>query len=294
MDITWHAKHLKPRQMIVIPLVLAAFFAAIFFIRGVPMSIEFSSGTMISYRNLENSPNADVAESVLSTVLAADVKTVATQDSATGTFGLDIQTTKALDDNGKELVQRTMANQFGIDSMPEFYPIEPAISQAYLRGAMLAILFAFIAMFVIVFLVFRHKIVGVMLPCVALNMVWSLGGLALLQMQFSLASLTGFLLMIGFSVDTNILLATHVLKRVEGEPRERMVNAVLTGFMITGTTLVTMICINILVTNPSITQLATVLTFGLAGDLFNTWFLNAGALMWYAERQKKKEYYVSL
>lgn len=294
MDITWHTKHLKPRQMIAVPLVLAAFFAAVFFVRGVPMSIEFSSGTMISYRNLENSPNADTVESALSTVLAADVKAVTTQDSATGTFGLDIQTTKALDDNGREQVQRTMADQFGIQSTPEFYPIEPAISQTYLRGAMWAILFAFIAMFVIVLLVFRHKIVGMMLPCVALNMVWALGGLALLQMQFSLASLTGFLLMIGFSVDTNILLTTHLLKRVGGEPRERMANAMLTGFMITGTTLATMICINILVTNPSITQLATVLTFGLAGDLFNTWFLNGGALVWYTERQKRKEYYVSL
>ena len=294
MDITWHTKHLKPRQMIAIPLVLAAVFAAIFFIRGVPMSIEFSSGAMISYRNLENSPNADAVESALSTVLAADVKAVTTQDSAAGTFGLDIQTTKALDDNGKELVQRTMADQFGIQSMPEFYSIEAAISQNYLRGAMLAILGAFIAMFVIVFLVFRHKIVGAMLPCVAFNMVWALGGLALLQMQFSLAALTGFLLMIGFSVDTNILHTTHVLKRVGGEPRERMANAMLTGFMITGTSLATMICINVLVTNPSITQLATVLTFGLAGDLFNTWFLNGGVLIRYTERQKRKEYYVSL
>ena len=294
MDITWHTKHLKPRQMIAIPLVLAAFFAAIFFIRGVPMSIEFSSGSMITYRNLENIPNADAVESALRSALTAEVTAVQTQDLATGTFGLDIQTTKALDDNGKELVQRTMADQFGIQSMPEFYSIEAAISQNYLRGAMLAIIGAFIAMFVIVFLVFRHKIVGAMLPCVALNMVWALGGLALLQMQFSLASLTGFLLMIGFSVDTNILLTTHVLKRVGGEPRERMANAMLTGFMITGTSLATMICINVLVTNPSITQLATVLTFGLAGDLFNTWFLNGGVLVWHTERQKRKEYYVSL
>ena len=294
MDITWHTKHLKPRQMIAIPLVLAAFFAAMFLIRGVPMSIEFSSGTMITYRNLENSPNADAVESALITALAADVKAVTTQDTATDTFGLDIQTTKTLDDNGREQVQRTMADQFGIQSTPEFYPIEPAISQAYLRGAMWAIVLSFIAMFVIVFIVFRRKIAGMMLLCVALNMVWALGGLALFQMQFSLASLTGFLLMLGFSIDTNILLSEHMLRRVGGQPRERMATAMLTGYMITGTSLATMICINILVTNPSITQLVTVLTFGLAGDLFNTWFLNGGALIWYTERQKRKEYYVSL
>jgi len=280
--------------MIAIPLVLAAFFAAAFLIRGVPMSIEFSSGTMITYRNLENSPNADAVESALSTVLVADVKAVTTQDSATGTFGLDIQTTNALDENGQEQVQRTIADQFGIQSTPEFYAIEPAISQTYLRGAMWAMVLSFIAMFVIVSIVFRHKIVGVMLPCVGINMIWALGGLALLQIQFSLASLTGFLLMIGFSIDTNILLTEHMLRRVGGEPRERMATAMLTGWMITGTSLATMICINILVTNPSITQLVTVLTFGLAGDLVNTWFLNGGALVWYTERQKRKEYYVSL
>lgn len=292
MDITWHTKHLKPRQMIAIPLVLAAFFAAVFFIRGVPMSIEFSSGTMITYRNLENSPNADAVETALRAAFSAEVKAVPTLTD--NQYGLEIQTTKVLDENGKEILQRTMTERFGIKSMPEIDPIEPAESRSYFVGAMWAILCAFIAMFVIVLLVFRHKIVGGMLLCVALNMVWGLGGLALLQMQFSLAALTGFLLMIGFSVDTNILLTTHVLKRVGGEPRERMANAMLTGFMITGTSLATMICINVLVTNPSITQLATVLTFGLAGDLFNTWFLNGGGLIWYAERQKRKEYYVSL
>jgi preprotein translocase subunit SecF len=292
MDITWHTKHLKPRQMIAIPLVLAAVFAAIFFIRGVPMSIEFSSGTMISYRNLENSPNADAVETALRAAFLAEVK--ATPTFTDNRYGLEIQTTKVLDENGKEILQRAMTEQFGIEGMPEIDPIQPAESRSYFVGTMWAILFAFIAMFVILLLVFRHKIVGVMLLCVGLNMVWALGGLALLQFQFSLASLTGFLLMIGFSVDTNILLTTHVLKRVGGEPRERMATAMRTGFTITGTTLATMICINILVTNPSITQLATVLTFGLAGDLFNTWFLNGGALIWYMERQKRKEYYVSL
>jgi len=67
-----------------------------------------------------------------------------------------------------------------------------------------------------------------------------------------------------------------------------------TGFMITGTTIATMAAVNLLVTNASIDQLSIVIVFGLIGDLFNTWFLNAGMLIRYAERKKGKEYYVSL
>jgi preprotein translocase subunit SecF len=65
-----------------------------------------------------------------------------------------------------------------------------------------------------------------------------------------------------------------------------------TGFTITSTTLLTMLAVNLFVTNASLDQLSIVLVFGLAADLLNTWFLNAGILLRYLS--KKKTYYVAL
>ncbi len=294
MDITWHAKHLQVRKMAAIPLILAAFFATVLVVRGVPMSLEFSSGTMISYRDLENRPDTGAVEHVLGALLNADVKADAIQDPTTMKFGLDIQTTRVLDENLKDQTQRALAAQFGIQGAPDVLPFEPALSKAYQMQAVWAIVGALVAMAVILLFVFRRKLSLMMLPCVCLNMLAALGGMALFQVQFSLASLAGILLLIGYSVDTNILLGMRVLKRVGGEVRERVADAMKTGFMITGTTIATMVAVNLLVTHPQIDQLSAALVFGLIADLFNTWFLNAGVMIRYAERVGRKEYYVAL
>jgi len=280
--------------MVAIPIVIAIFFATIVALRGVPASLEFSSGTLISYHNLDNRPDANGVEQALGTLFGADVKADVTQDPATSKFGLDIQTTKVLDENLENQTVQMLSQQFGIQGTHDITPFEPALSEAYMKQTVLAIVGALIAMGVILLVVFRRKVSLTMLPCIALNMIAAFGGMALFQMQFSLASLAGFLLLIGYSIDTNILLGMSVLRRVGGEVRERVANAVKTGFMITGTTIATMVVVNIFVTNASIDQLSIVIVFGLIADLFDTWFLNAGILIRHAEHKKEKEYYVSL
>ncbi len=294
MDITWHAKHLKVRHMVAIPIVLAIFFATIVILRGVPKSLEFSSGTLISYHDLDNRPDANAVEQALGTLFGVEVKADVTQDPATSKYGLDIQTTKVLDENMENQTLQMLSQQFGILGAPDVTPFEPALSEAYMKQTVWAVLGALIAMGVILLIVFRRKVSLTMLPCVVLNMVAAFGGMALFQVQFSLASLAGFLLLIGYSIDTNILLGMSVLRRVGGDVRERVANVMKTGFMITGTTIATMAVVNLFVTNASIDQLSIVIVFGLIADLFDTWFLNAGVLIHYAEHKKGKEYYVSL
>jgi preprotein translocase subunit SecF len=280
--------------MITIPIVLAIFFSTIVALRGVPMSLDFSSGTLVSYHNLDNRPDANGIEQALVTLYGAEVKADVTQDPSTSKFGLDIQTTKVLDENLENQTVGMLSQQFGIQGIPDITPFEPALSEAYMKQTVLAIVGALIAMGVILLIVFRRKVSLAMLPCVVLNMIAAFGGMALFQVQFSLASLAGFLLLVGYSIDTNILLGMSVMRRVGGEVRERVANAMKTGFMITGTTIATMAVVNLFVTNASIDQLSIVIVFGLIADLFNTWFLNAGILIRHAGRKKGKEHYVSL
>jgi len=154
--------------------------------------------------------------------------------------------------------------------------------------------FAFIAMAVVLFIIYRHSIaVGTMILCVALNMLGALGGMAIFQVPLSLGSLAGILMVIGYSDDMNVMLSDHVLKRLGGEARERAADAMKTGLMIGGTTIIALAAIDILTTAPLLYELSTVLIFGILATLVNTWFLNVGVLLRHAERQRRREYYVS-
>ena len=79
---------------------------------------------------------------------------------------------------------------------------------------------------------------------------------------------------------------------------DKIIGAMGTGLTMAGTTIAAVIAL-ILVSNflylivPSFTRMdiiadmTTVLLFGLAADIFNTWVTNAQGLRWYMNRPKK-------
>ena len=95
--------------------------------------------------------------------------------------------------------------------------------------------------------------------------------------QLSLGTVAALLMLIGYSVDTDILLSMRVLKR-KGDVDEKIRGAMGTGLTMTGTTIAAVIAL-IIVSNflylivPSFTRMdviadmTTVLIFGLAADV---------------------------
>ena len=126
--------------MIALSVAIAIFFATMVVLRGVPKSLEFSSGTLISYHtDLDNRPDANGIEQALSTLFGADVKVDITQDSTTSKYGLDIQTTKVLDENLENQAVQMLSQQFGVQGTHDITPFEPALSESYMKQTMLAI-----------------------------------------------------------------------------------------------------------------------------------------------------------
>jgi preprotein translocase subunit SecF len=278
------------RRLLLPPLTLASVSVLLILFIGLPMSLEFSSGTMISYRGLENRPDLISVERLLRGIIPGEIKTEIVTDPVTGKFGLDIQTTVVIDENMENQLVTSLSS-LGLQN-PSIVPFEPALGRTYKKQAIEAIIIASLAIGFCMLLVYRKKIVLFTVPCVLANLLFALAGMCLTRTPLSLASLAGLLLLLGYGVDTNVLLATYALKRFEGEPDERVAIAMKTGFTITSTTLLTMLAVNLFVTNASLDQLSIVLVFGLAADLLNTWFLNAGILLRYLS--KKKTYYVAL
>ncbi len=111
-----------------------------------------------------------------------------------------------------------------------------------------------------------------------------------LGMKMSTAGIVAFLMLIGYSVDTDILLTNRVLKRHEGSLNRRIFSAFKTGTTMTLTSLLAIITALLIVSSFSavLTKIFTVLVIGLSFDILNTWITNVSILKWYVKRKESK------
>jgi preprotein translocase subunit SecF len=301
MDITWHIKHLSANQMIAISLILPLLSAGVLIVRNVttgnfvPLSSDFKPGTLIRVQGLENKPVASVVGQSLSGFLNTDASVTITFDNTriTGKYGFDAEVGIVIPDNQDNNITQFISTQFP-GAKSQILVRGSAITTIFRNQAIEAIIGAFIGMTIVLFIAFRHSTaVGVMVLCVAFDALGALGGMALFQVPLSFGSVAALLMIIGYSVDTDIILTNHMLKRVGGDVRERAANGMITGVMTQGTTVVALITIDVLTSAPLLFELATVLIFGIIADTFNTWFLNVGVLLRNIEKKQGREYYVS-
>jgi preprotein translocase subunit SecF len=115
-----------------------------------------------------------------------------------------------------------------------------------------------------------------------------MGGMGLFQIPLTLPSVAALLMLIGFSLDTDILLTTRVTKRTEGNPAERAYGAMKTGIMMAGVSILgfsVLLILSIATQISTYYQISSVVIFGLIGDIVATWGINAVIILWYTERK---------
>ncbi len=165
----------------------------------------------------------------------------------------------------------------------------PSLSQGFYKQLMLSVIFAFLFMAFVVFIIFRTAVpsLAVVLSAFA-DMVMTLTLVDILGMKISSAGIVAFLMLIGYSVDTDILLTTRMLKRTEGSLNRRIFGAFKTGITMTLTSLAAVSCALLVVKSfsPVLTQIFAILSMGLLFDILNTWITNVSILKWYMERKK--------
>jgi preprotein translocase subunit SecF len=111
----------------------------------------------------------------------------------------------------------------------------------------------------------------------------------LMGMSISSAGIVAFLMLIGYSVDTDILLTTRAIKRETGTLNKRMFESFKTGITMTLTSLFAVLAALIIVGSFSsvLSQIFTIMVIGLGFDIFNTWLTNVSIIKWYLLRKKK-------
>ena len=166
------------------------------------------------------------------------------------------------------------------------------LSQGFYQQLRLAIFFAFIFMAIVVFILFRTIVPSIAVIFAALaDIVLTIMTVDILGIQLSTAGIIAFLMLIGYSVDTDILLTTRTIKRKEGTINSRIFGAFKTGTTMTLTSIAS-VGVALLITSGTslvLSQIFTILLIGLIFDLFNTWLFNASILKWYAEYKEKEK-----
>ncbi len=192
-------------------------------------------------------------------------------------------------------MQEIIFKEFGVskDSFA-FQKREVGISlgQSFWQTAQMVAIIGLILIIIVVFAFFRE-----FLPSAAIifsGMFDVLTALALMswfKIPLSLVSIPALLMLFGYSVDTDILLTTRVLKKRNGTARERAVDSMKTGMTMTITALISLGVMFVISYTNQITvlyEIAAVLLLGLTGDIIGTWFFNAPLLLGYVEKKEKQ------
>jgi preprotein translocase subunit SecF len=173
--------------------------------------------------------------------------------------------------------------------------VGPTLGETFRRQGFKAIFYAFLLMALVIFVAFRDPIpsIAVMLAA-SCDIILTAGAMSVFAIPLEPASLAAILMLIGYSVDSDILLTVRTLKRRGGEINQRIDDAMKTGLTMTGTTLAVMVVVYIVSTTltqiHTLSNIAQVLLIGLVADLFTTWFTNAGILKWYLEKPGGKKH----
>ena len=191
-----------------------------------------------------------------------------------------------------ELQQELVSDVIDSYDNVEINQIGPVYGEALQQQAVKAVIISFIGMALVVFLIFRTFVPSLAVVLSALSdIIIAAAFMNIIGIELSLGTVAALLMLIGYSVDSDILLTTRVLKR-RGTPQENITNAMHTGVTMTTTTLAALVVMYLVSTysyllSSSLSQItllsdiSIVLIFGLAADMMNTWMLNTSILRWH-------------
>jgi len=152
---------------------------------------------------------------------------------------------------------------------------------------LLVLLFAFVLMAIVVFLTFRTFIPSIAVILAALtDIIGTVAVISLFNMQMSASGITALLLVIGYSIDTDVLLTTKLIKRTMGTMYERFAQALKTGLTMTLTSMIAVL-VGFLFSAASVLKDIFIIIFiALIFDIISTYLGNASMLIWHIKSKK--------
>jgi len=243
-------------------------------------SIELKGGTLITINTVERLDTAGIENELRKKFAPVNVRETRSFEG----YGTLIETSSEAD--ADEIIGEIEA--MGVETADiSIETIGPSLGLAFWSQAQLAIITAFIFMGIIVFVIFRTFVPSVAVIMSAMSdIVITLGFMQVFGIELSLAGLAALLMLIGYSVDTDIMLTSRLLRESEEKTLgEKIRRALKTGLTMTLTSIAALTALLLSSISPVLSQIAMVLLMGLVIDIMNTWLMNSVILKWYCERR---------
>jgi len=241
-------------------------------------SVELKGGTLIS---ISIPSPVDISE--LEKALSESFGAVSVRElRGLAGYGISIET----DSETESSAVMQELESMGIDTTDSsIETIGPALGGAFWYQAQIGIAMAFIFMGIIVFLIFRTALPSLAVILAALSdILITLAFMQIFGIELSLAGLAAILMIIGYSVDTDILLTTRFL-RGSGLLIDRIKRTLKTSLTMSFTSIGALAALLLFGISPVLSQIAMVLLIGLSVDIVITWLQNSVLLRWYCEKR---------
>jgi len=263
------------RQLVAVPLVVLAIAIAVigvyYALNGVPvgLGIAFTGGTEMQLTT------TDSADEIRATF---DEEVTSVQPISSQQNGY-IVTFQSSDTDA--ITSQAEAAGYEWDSVQSR---SASFGSAAQRQALLGVGIAFAGMSVLVFVLFRTFVPSIAVVASAFSdLVIPMALMNVFGIDLSLGTVAALLMLIGYSVDSDLLLNNHVLRR-RGSFYESTYRAMRTGVTMTLTSIsamTVMTIVSFLFGIPLLPEVGIVLVFGLTADLMNTYMMNVTLLRYY-------------
>ncbi len=243
--------------------------------------IGLSGGTSLTLNDVANIDVTELESSLNEKY--GDIIIRKLSDLRTGSLLAIVIETSAEPEQLKSDVEEILGYQLSSDnSSTEFSG--SSLGAGFYKQLLVALIIAFALMSLVIFILFRTFIPSVAVIFAAFSdIVIPLAILNFFEVRISAAGIAAFLMLIGYSVDTDILLTTRAIKNREGTLNSRLYRAFKTGTLMSITALCAVLPAFFLITGlpDSFRQIFLILGLGLFADIINTWMTNIGIIKWY-------------
>ena len=222
-------------------------------------------------------------ESKFDNIEVRELTDLATRENA----GINIKIVGVEEDELKNVLNEKVKLNYNDPNEYSASNTSARFGESFYNQLIIIILVAFLLMGIVVLIAYRSFIPSVAVISAALmDIVITLAILNLVGFKLSSAGIVAFLLVIGYSIDTDVLLTTRMLKRKEGSYLDRMVSSMKTGLTMTITTMAALTVALIVSISPVLQQMFTIVIIALVIDIISTYFFNAPILMMYCKKKR--------
>lgn len=272
----------KYTMQLLIPIIILAMCVSYLLIQpgGLSLDVDFKGGTQIV---IESSQAFDTTS--MENILKQYEVTIRVAKGLSS-YSTMIDFDASIDQT--EVVNTLKENGFVFEKY-SVQSVSPILSASFFSQAIMVLIVSFVFMSLVILYIFKSPVISAYIAISpAISIIETLAITQMLGIKLSMAGFAALIMIVGYSVDGDVIIATRALKRTDITMNERFKASFKTSLTMQITTIAALTALLIFSVSGVITTIAIYLLIGLILDLQNTWLLNANLLRRYIDKKGVK------